>query len=91
MGGDQAANVLAEVKIRQLARAGQTLSEAEIAGIRAPMQEEYKRLSSAFYSTSQLWGDGILDPVDTRNALAIAISATLNAPIGEPHYGVFRM
>jgi 3-methylcrotonyl-CoA carboxylase beta subunit len=91
MGGDQAANVLAEVKIRQLARAGQTLSQAEIAGIRAPIQEEYKRLSSAYYSTSQLWDDGILDPVDTRNALAIAISATLNAPIGEPHYGVFRM
>jgi len=43
-----------------------------------------------YYSTSQLWDDGILDPVDTRNALGIALSATLNAPIGEPRFGVFR-
>jgi 3-methylcrotonyl-CoA carboxylase beta subunit len=91
MGGEQAANVLAEVKVRQLARAGQTLSETEISRIREPIQEEYKRLSSAYYSTSQMWDDGILDPVDTRNALGVAISATLNAPIGQPHYGVFRM
>ncbi|MBX9589825.1 MAG: methylcrotonoyl-CoA carboxylase [Hyphomonadaceae bacterium] len=91
MGGEQAANVLADIKVRQLARSGQTLSAAEIVGIREPIQEEYRRLSSAYYSTSQLWDDGILDPVDTRNALGMAISATLNAPIGQPHYGVFRM
>ena len=91
MGGEQAANVLSEVKIRQLARSGQTLSNVEIAAIREPILEEYKQQSSAYYSTSHLWDDGILDPVDTRNALGIAISATLNAPIGQPHYGVFRM
>jgi len=91
MGGEQAANVLADIKVRQLARAGQRLSQAQIASIREPIQEEYKRLSSAYYSTSQIWDDGILDPVDTRNALGVAISATLNAPIGQPHYGVFRM
>ena len=91
MGGEQAANVLSEVKIRQLARSGQSLSNDAIAAIREPILEEYKRQSSAYYSTSQLWDDGILDPTDTRNALGIAISASLNAPIGEPHYGVFRM
>ena len=91
MGGEQAANVLADIKVRQLARSGRTLSAAEIVSIREPIQEEYKRQSSAYYSTSQLWDDGILDPVDTRNALGLAISATLNAPIGQPHYGVFRM
>jgi 3-methylcrotonyl-CoA carboxylase beta subunit len=50
----------------------------------------YEAQLSAYYSTSELWDDGVLDPVDTRNALAIAISASLNAPLGEPGYGVFR-
>ena len=63
----------------------------EIAAIREPILEEYRRQSSAYYSTSEIWDDGILDPVDTRNALAISISAALNAPIDRPHYGVFRM
>ena len=70
---------------------GAVLLPAEIAAIREPILEEYRRQSSAYYSTSQLWDDGILDPPDTRNALAIAISAALNAPIDQPHYGVFRM
>ena len=73
---------------RARARSSRT---AEIAAIREPILEEYRRQSSAYYSTSQLWDDGILDPVDTRNALAMAISAALNAPIDRPHYGVFRM
>ena len=64
---------------------------AEIAAIREPILEEYRRQSSAYYSTSQLWDDGILDPPDTRNALAMAISVALNAPIDRPHCGVFRM
>ena len=90
MGAEQAANVLADIKVKQLKRAGQALGAAEIAAIREPILEEYRRQSSAYYSTSQLWDDGILDPVDTRNALGIALSATLNAPIGEPRFGVFR-
>jgi len=47
--------------------------------------------TSAYFSTSELWDDGILDPVDTRNALGMAISASLNAPLGDRGYGVFRM
>ena len=92
MGAEQAANVLSDVKIRQLAREGKTLSEEAIAAIRDPVLADYRRQASAYYSTSELWDDGILDPVDTRNALGISISAALNAPIPEtPHYGVFRM
>jgi 3-methylcrotonyl-CoA carboxylase beta subunit len=91
MGAEQAANVLADVKIRQLARQGKKLSEAEIAAIRDPVLAEYKRTSSAYYSTSELWDDGVLDPVDTRNALGIGLSAALNTPINEPRYGIFRM
>ncbi len=91
MGAEQAANVLSEIKIRQLEREGQTLSEEEVAAIRDPVLEDYKREQSAYYATSELWDDGILDPVDTRNALGMCISASLNAPIDPPHYGVFRL
>ena len=91
MGAEQAANVLTDVKLRQLEREGRTLSAAEIAAIREPVIEDYRRHSSAYYATSELWDDGIVDPVDTRNALAIAISASLNAPIADPSYGVFRL
>jgi 3-methylcrotonyl-CoA carboxylase beta subunit len=90
MGGEQAAGVLTEVKVRQLEREGRSLTREEIAAIREPIVEEYTRSSSGYYSTSELWDDGLLDPVDTRNALGIAISCSLNAPIGEPSYGVFR-
>jgi 3-methylcrotonyl-CoA carboxylase beta subunit len=91
MGGEQAAGVLSEIKVKQLEREGRTLSPAEIAAIREPILEEYTRRSSGYYSTSELWDDGLLDPVDTRNALGIAITCSLNAPIGEPGYGVFRL
>jgi 3-methylcrotonyl-CoA carboxylase beta subunit len=91
MGAEQAANTLADVKIRQLERQGQSLSTDEIEAIRAPVLESYERESSAYYATSQLWDDGIIDPVDTRNALGIALSAALNVPIEEPGYGVLRL
>ncbi len=91
MGADQAANTLADVKLRQQARHGKQLAPEEIADIREPVLAEFKRKSSAYYSTSELWDDGILDPTDTRNALGVAISAALNTPIGEPRYGIFRM
>ncbi|WP_371422447.1 acyl-CoA carboxylase subunit beta [Tardiphaga sp.] len=91
MGAEQAAGVLTDIKVRQLARSGQSLSDQEFADIRDPILEDYRRQSSAYYATSEIWDDGILDPVDTRNALAIALSVSLNAPIADPHYGVFRM
>jgi 3-methylcrotonyl-CoA carboxylase beta subunit len=91
MGAEQAANTLADVKVRQLARHGAVVTPAEIAKIRVPLMEEFNRKSSAYYSTSEIWDDGILDPPDTRNALGIGICAALNMPIGNPRYGVFRM
>jgi 3-methylcrotonyl-CoA carboxylase beta subunit len=91
MGAEQAANVLVDIKVRQLARHGETLDPQAIAAIRDPVLHDYERQSSALFSTSRLWDDGILDPVDTRNALGIGISAALNTPIGSPGYGVFRM
>jgi 3-methylcrotonyl-CoA carboxylase beta subunit len=91
MGAEQAANVLAEVKINQLKREGKTLSDAEIAAIREPVIADYRAQQSAWFATSDLWDDGVIDPVDTRNALGMAISASLNAPMGEQGFGVFRM
>ncbi|WP_421793695.1 acyl-CoA carboxylase subunit beta [Hydrocarboniphaga effusa] len=91
MGAEQAANVLADVKIRQLAKSGKKLSQQDIDAIRDPVLGEFKRKQSAYWSTSEIWDDGILAPPDTRNALGMAISASLNAPIADPRYGVFRM
>jgi 3-methylcrotonyl-CoA carboxylase beta subunit len=91
MGAEQAANTLADVKIRQLAKKGGKLSPEQIAAIRDPVLGEFKRKQSAYWSTSEIWDDGILDPVDTRNALGMSISAALNVPIADPRYGIFRL
>ncbi|MBV5265892.1 acyl-CoA carboxylase subunit beta [Pinisolibacter aquiterrae] len=90
MGGDQAANTLAEVKLNQMKRNGEEVDEAALRDLWAETRSAYQDQLSAYYSTSELWDDGILDPVDTRNALGIALSASLNAPLGVPGYGVFR-
>jgi 3-methylcrotonyl-CoA carboxylase beta subunit len=90
MGGEQAANTLVEVKVRQLERNGERADDGVLDEIHRTTLEAYEDQISAYHSTSELWDDGILDPVDTRNALGIAISASLNAPFGEPGYGVFR-
>ena len=91
MGGEQAASVLATVKKDQLARAGKTLSAGEEQAIRAPILEKYEHEGSPYYSTARLWDDGILDPVRTREALALGLSAAYNAPIPDARFGVFRM
>jgi len=90
MGGDQAANTLAEVKANQMRRNGGTVDKAEIERLWEDTRKAYQEQLSAYYSTSELWDDGIIDPLDTRNALGIAISASLNAPLGPSGYGVFR-
>jgi acetyl-CoA carboxylase carboxyltransferase component len=91
MGGEQAAGVLTTVKRDQLGREGKTLSADEEQQIRAPIVEKYEREGSPYYSTARLWDDGILDPAETRNALAVTLSAACNAPIPPPKFGVFRM
>jgi len=91
MGGEQAAGVLTTVKRDQLAREGLTLSAEEEDSIRQPILDKYDREGSPYYSTARLWDDGILDPAETRQALALGISAAFNAPIPPPKFGVFRM
>ena len=91
MGGEQAAGVLTTVKREQMAREGQAITKDEEAAIKQPILEKYDSEGSPYYSTARLWDDGILDPAQTRNALALGLSAAFNAPIPPPKFGVFRM
>ena len=92
MGGPQAADVLATVKQDQRAREGlDPMSEDEWAAFQAPILDKYDVEGSPYYSTARLWDDGIIDPRDTRDILGLAISASLNAPMPETDFGIFRM
>ena len=91
MGGEQASGVLATVKRDQLEREGRPFTDEDEEALRRPIIEQYEYEGSPYYSTARLWDDGILDPVETRNALALGLSAAFNAPIPEPRFGIFRM
>jgi acetyl-CoA carboxylase carboxyltransferase component len=87
MGGQQAAEVLWTVK----QDAGEKATAEEEAAFKKPILDKYEREGNAYYSTARLWDDGILDPLDTRAAVALGISLSLNAPIPDHRFGVFRM
>ena len=94
MGGEQASGVLVTLRNDQLVKEGKPpLSKDEEDAIRKPLIDAARKESNAYYSTANLWDDGILDPVDTRDVLGCAISAALNAPIRDDvfGYGIFRM
>jgi acetyl-CoA carboxylase carboxyltransferase component len=91
MGGEQAAGVLVTVKRDQLGRQDKQLSREEEEAIRQPILEKYEREGSPYYSTARLWDDGVLDPLETRRALALGLSAAWNAPVPPARFGVFRM
>jgi len=91
MGGAQAAGVLASVKRAALERDGKTWTDAEEQEFKKPVQEQYESEGHPYYASARLWDDGIIDPADTRRVLGLALSASLNAPIEETNYGVFRM
>nr|WP_206314300.1 carboxyl transferase domain-containing protein [Streptomyces coryli] len=91
MGGEQAASVLATVKRDQLEGRGEDWpAEAEEA-FKAPVRDQYETQGNAYYATARLWDDGVIDPLDTRQAVGLALTACANAPLGEPAFGVFRM
>jgi acetyl-CoA carboxylase carboxyltransferase component len=92
MGGPQAASVLSTVKQEQLARSGKpSMTEEEVAEFERPTREKYEVEGHPYYATARLWDDGVLDPAQTRPALALALSAAYNAPVPETEFGVFRM
>ncbi|MCP4993181.1 MAG: methylcrotonoyl-CoA carboxylase [Gammaproteobacteria bacterium] len=91
MGGEQAANVLGQIKGDALAARGESWSEAEEADFKQPIQEQYEHQGHPYYASARLWDDGIIDPADTRRVLGLGISTALNAPIEKTRFGVFRM
>lgn len=91
MGGEQAANVLATVKADQMARHGKQWPDNEQQSFKNTISGQYDTQGSAYYSSARLWDDGIINPLDTRRILGLCISASLNAPIEETEYGIFRM
>ncbi len=92
MGGPQAAAVLSTVKQEQLARAGKPpMTAEETAAFERPTREKYETEGHPYYATARLWDDGVLDPAETRTALALSLSAAYNAPIPDTEFGVFRM
>lgn len=91
MGGEQAANVLAQVQRDNMERAGKQWSQEEEDAFKKPILDKYEHESSAYYSSARIWDDGIIDPRDTRKVLGLSLSAALNEHAKETKFGVFRM
>lgn len=99
MGGEQAASVLATVKRDQMEARGEEWSAEEEETFRAPVREQYEAQGNAYYATARLWDDGVIDPLETRTVLGLALTTCANAPLpgrtatepAAPGYGVFRM
>ncbi len=91
MGGEQAASVLATVRRDGIEAKGGAWSAEEERAFKQPILDQFEHQAHPYYASARLWDDGVIDPADTRQVLALAISAGLNAPIPEPKFGVFRM
>ena len=91
MGGEQAATVLATVRRDGIEKRGESWSADDEAAFKAPILKQYEHQGHPYYASARLWDDGVIDPAETRRVLTLALSATLNAPIPEPRFGVFRM
>jgi acetyl-CoA carboxylase carboxyltransferase component len=91
MGGEQAASVLATVRKEGLEARGKSMSSEEEEAFKQPILNKYEEEGNPYYSTARLWDDGIIDPRDTRAVLALGIAASLNAPMPDTPFGVFRM
>jgi 3-methylcrotonyl-CoA carboxylase beta subunit len=91
MGGEQAASVLAQVRRDGMEARGQSWSAEDEEAFKAPIRGQYETQGHPYYASARLWDDGVIDPADTRRILGLALSASLNAPIQETRFGVFRM
>ncbi len=91
MGGEQAASVLATVRRDNIEAKGESWSAEDEEAFKQPIRESYEKEGSPYFATARLWDDGIIRPRDTRRVLALCLSASLNAPIPDTRFGVFRM
>ena len=91
MGGEQAASVLSTVRRDSIEAKGGEWSATEEDEFKDPIRKQYEHQGNAYYSTARLWDDGIIDPLDTRMVLGLALGAASRAPLADPSYGIFRM
>ena len=91
MGGEQAASVLSRVRRDNLEAKGQTWSTGDEETFKAPIRDQYESQGNPYYATARLWDDGILDPTQTRRALALGLAVAANGPIQSTRFGIFRM
>jgi len=91
MGGEQAASVLATVRRDGIEKKGGQWSADEERAFKQPILDQFEHQAHPYFASARIWDDGVIDPASTRRVLSLAISASLNAPIGEPKFGVFRM
>jgi 3-methylcrotonyl-CoA carboxylase beta subunit len=91
MGGEQAANVLAQVRRDKIEAAGKVWPAEEEEAFKAPVLKQFERQAHPYYASARLWDDGIIDPAETRMVLGLSLSAALNAPTQDTRFGVFRM
>ncbi|WP_107311173.1 carboxyl transferase domain-containing protein [Burkholderia metallica] len=91
MGGEQAASVLATVRRDGIEAKGGSWSAEEEDAFKQPIRDQYERQGHPYYASARLWDDGVIDPAQTRDVLGLGLAASMNAPIDETRFGVFRM
>lgn len=91
MGGEQAAQVLSQVKTEQYARHQQSWPEQERLAFMESIKQDYEQKAHPFYSSARLWDDGVIDPRDTRRVLGLCLAVSCQTPIGKTEFGIFRM
>ena len=91
MGGEQAAGVLAHVRRTQIENSGDDWTIEDEQTFKQPIIDNFDTEGHPYYASARLWDDGVIDPTDTRRILGLALSASLNKPIAETRFGVFRM
>ncbi len=91
MGGEQAATVLATIRRDQMKASGREWSTADEQAFMDPIRRQYETQGHPYYASARLWDDGVIDPLDTRRVLSLALAMVRNAPIADTRYGIFRM
>jgi 3-methylcrotonyl-CoA carboxylase beta subunit len=91
MGGEQAANVLTQIRADAMEKRGENWPATEQEEFKGPIRDQYEQQGHPYYASARLWDDGVIDPADTRMVLGLGLSAALNKPVEETRFGVFRM
>lgn len=91
MGGEQASSVLATIRRDAIEASGESWTHEDEEAFKQPIRDSYEREGHPYHATARLWDDGVIDPIDTRHVLGLALSAAMNAPIQHGRHGIFRM